>query len=307
MTFFKDQWLQFHYNLDSQQISRTSPWDVFTYKSTTGSFSHKPFLQEMKLSCYEIYRTVLKHNKELGLFLSGGVDSEIIARTYLELGINFEPFFILFKNGLNEHEREYVDKFSKQTGKPVNYIEVDIYKWIWDSNGLAKYSKQYKTFDLATTLQLWAREQISADYSIVSGQYEPHMFKAQVGNTLEYKWVHMFEESAFMARMNHCKINDFLDFPFFYLYRPELYAAYSNDMFIKKMILNPFKLSLVSTKKLMMEFYFSEMPVRPKFNGFENLDKTWIGYFNKIVEDFGYQDGEIRIPHNELENLYNHE
>ena len=307
MSFFKDQWLKFHYNLNPEQTSRENIWDVFTYTSRTNSLDHQSFLQEMKLSCCEINQQALKHNKKLGLFLSGGVDSEIIARTYLELGIDFEPFFILFKNDLNAHEREFVDNFSKQTGKQVNLIDLDIYKWIWDPEGLAKYSTLYRTFDLATTVQLWAREQISADYSIVSGQYEPHMFKAQLGNTLEYKWVHVFEESSFLSRINHCNSNNFFDFPFFYLYRPELYAAYSKDIFVEKMIQNPYKLSLVSTKKQMMEFYFSEMPVRPKYNGFEKLDKTWIGYFNKIIEGFGYQDGEIRILHDNLKDLYNHD
>lgn len=306
MNFFKDEWLRFHYNLDINQITRTSPWDVFTYKSNCANLRHHSFLGEMKLTCIDIFKCAINQNKKLGLFLSGGVDSEIIARTYLELGIDFEPFFIMFKNDLNVHEKDYVDNFSKQNKKSVNFIEVDIYKWIWDSNGLEKYVRDYKTFDLATPLQLWAREQISNDYAIISGQYEPHLFKSQHDHTLEYDWVHLFEESAFLARINHCQQNQFFDFPFFYLYRPELYAAYSNDMFIKKMIANPYKLSLVSTKMQMLEFYFSEMPVRPKFNGFEKLERTWVGYYNNLIESFGYQDGEIRILHRDLEKLYNY-
>lgn len=304
MNFFKDDWLKFHFNLDLNQTVRKDPWDVFSYKSVCGNLSHRSFLEEIKLSCLETYHRSKSQNKKLGLFLSGGIDSEIIARTYLELGIDFEPYFILFKNDLNSHEKEYVDKFSKQNNKSINLIEVDIYKWIWDENGLEKYAKKYKTFDLATPLQLWAREQISNDYSIVSGQYEPHLFKSQIDQTLEYKWIHLFEESAFLSRINHCQTNQFFDFPFFYLYRPELYAAYSDDIFIQKMITNPYKLSLVSTKMQMMEFYFSEMPVRPKFNGFEKLERTWVGHYNSMIENFGYQDGEIRIPHSELGKLY---
>lgn len=306
MTFFKNNWLKFHYNLDPDQTQRSSHWDVFSYSSSAGDLLCKNFIQEMDNTCTDLHTTIKNKGKDAAIFLSGGVDSEIIARTFVKLGLDFEPFFIRFADGLNLHEKHYVDIFAKQTGKKVNYIDVDLYKWCDHDLGFKNYMKTYHTWDLATPLQIWAREQIPKSFSVISGNYEPHLFKWQLDESLKLEWAHFFEESPFMARMKHCMDKEFNDYPFFYLYRPELYAAYSMDPIVMKMIENPFKLSLASTKKLMMEYYFPEMPVRNKFTGFEKVQPTWRTVFDEICKDFGYIDGSFAVPHSKINTLFNY-
>ena len=305
MTFFNNNWLHFHYNFDSTQTTRQSVWDIFNYKSSISNIQCKDFLQELEISCIEIYQQSKTNNKNVGIFLSGGVDSEIIARTFVKLGLEFEPFFIRFTDGLNLHEKYYVDIFSKQTSKKINYVDLDVYKWCNDPNGFAHYMEKYHTYDLAAPIQMWARTQIPNEFSMISGNYEPHLFKWQTDETLGIEWYHFFDESPFMSRMNFCSINKYNDYPFFYLHRPELYLAYSKDPIVAKMIDNRYKLSLASTKKIMMEYYFPEMPVRPKFTGFEKLQPIWRNTFDRLIEEFGYQDGVFTIPHSKLHRLFN--
>lgn len=306
MIFFKNNWLQFHYNLNPNQLNRSSHWDVFTYSSSAGEFDTQNFTTEMNRTCIELHKKIKENGKEAALFLSGGVDSEIIARNFVKLGLDFEPFFIRFADGLNLHEKYFVDIFAKQTGKKVNYIDIDLYRWCNLEKGFQYYMKTYHTWDLASPLQMWAREQIPKSFSVISGNYEPHLFKWQLRESLELEWAHFFEESPFMARMNHCKANGFNDYPFFYLYRPELYASYSKDPIVLKMIENPYKLSLASTKKIMMEYYFPEMPVRDKFTGFEKVQPTWRTIFDDICKDFGYIDGSFAVPHSKIYSLFNY-
>lgn len=308
MTFFKNNWITFHYNFDKTHTKRTSKWDVFSYASKERSLYPKSLKEEIKKTCEEIYLECKKLNTKLGVFLSGGVDSEIIARTLKELDIPFENYFVLFHHDLNQHEREIVEKFSKQTGCIVNFIDIDFEQWLQSDNddSYRYYATTYKTFDLSAPMQLWARNKISNGVSMTSGLNEPHLYKSINTETLELEWMHVFDESAFMARMDFATEYNFLDFPFFYLHRPELYAAYCYDPYVVSMISNPYKLSLASTKKEMLKKYFPDMEVRPKYTGFENLNREIIATASS-KDNFGYMDGQIRIKHTEIYKLFNNE
>lgn len=303
MNYFKNDWIKFHYNFNLDQTQRKSRWDVFSYTIKNQSpIRHGLFLDELKFTCQEIFQKTKELNTDLGLFLSGGVDSEIIARTYVKLGIPFTCYFIKFENNLNGHEYELVCNLEKELNLKVIYLNVDIESWLAIGGEYDYYCKKYNTFDLATPLQMYARSQIDSRVSIISGLYEPHLFKYWHSQNKDHEWVHMFDESSIMSRIRFLEEHSFKDFPFFYLFRPELYAAYSNDYFVDAMVENPYKLSLVSTKKVMMRCYFPEMKERPKFTGFENLQ------LNTISEALsrhpqGYQDGEIRLPHKELNKV----
>lgn len=303
---FKNDWLQFHYNLDVKKVVRTDIWDVFTLSSNCSIGEIKSFLPELDTTCLEVYQEALKNNKKLGLFLSGGVDSEIIARSLLKLEIPFEPFFISFKDNLNDHEYELIKQFTTETGKDLTCIELDILNWLTTLDGYSFYQKNYKTFDIATPLQMWARDQISSEYAMISGLFEPHLHKIAATEQCQLTWMHAFDESSIMSRYNFLKQRQYCDYPFFYLYRPELYAAYSFDPFVEQMIENPHKLSLSSTKKSMMKHYFPEMYSRPKYTGFEKIKKQC----RLAIETHTCQhvDGQIRIYHKDIKkSLFQYE
>lgn len=303
MKLFKNDWLSFHYNLNTNQYKRLSAWDVFTYTSKCEQLTHLNFKTELEITCKDIYATTQKLGTRLSLFLSGGVDSEIIARTFIELGIPFESYFILFHKDLNAHEKEIVDKFQTQTGCRVDYIDVDIEKWLTADDGLNYFRTVYKTFDIATPLQLWARTAISKNHSVVSGLFEPHLHKIAATEECRLEWMHAIDESSVMSRVNFIKENNFFDFPFFYLHRPELYAAYCRDPYVERMLANPYKLSLVSTKKEMMKHYFPNMEIRPKYTGFENVREQCRQATENYKQEF--IDGQLRILHRNIGKLFN--
>jgi len=304
MIFFKNNWINFHFNLDPSQKQRQSKWDVFCYSTSLTNFKFGSFQEEMEKTCEEIFISTQRLGTKLGLFLSGGLDSEIIARTLLKMGIPFDSYFIVFHNQLNQHERDIVDTFQNQTGHRVNYIDVDIEKWLQSANHLEYYAKTYRTFDMATPLQMWARTKISKGHSMISGLFEPHLHRVVAGESCQLEWFHAVDESSVCSRMKFIEKNFYSDFPFFYLYRPQLYAAYCFDPHVQSMLSNPYKLSLVSTKKIMMKHYFPEMEERPKYTGFENVKELCGNVMKNITHEF--VDGQLRIPHRDFERLFTH-
>lgn len=305
MIFFKNDWINFHFNLDRNQKKRLSKWDVFSYSTNLSAIRFNGFKEELENTCLEIYKESQSLGNKLGLFLSGGIDSEIIARTLVALDIPFESYFISFENNLNDHEELLVRDFERTCNHKVQYIKVDIKKWLTSDNGFKFFCNRYRTFDIAAPLQMWARTQIGKEYSMISGIFEPHLHKIPTTEKCQMEWVHAFDESSVCSRVQFLEENQYLDFPFFYLYRPELYAAYCFDPFVQKMLTNPYKLSLVSTKKEMMKSYFPDMLVRQKYSGFEFVKDMCAEAHRTYQHE--YVDGQLRISHSVFEKLFKYD
>jgi hypothetical protein len=69
-------------------------------------------------------------NKKILIHLSGGIDSEIICRAFLEAKLPFEVCIWKFKDDLNYHDIIYAIDFCKKYDIKINEIEIDIIKFI---------------------------------------------------------------------------------------------------------------------------------------------------------------------------------
>lgn len=67
--------------------------------------------------------------RDVYVLLSGGVDSEVTAKAFIEAGISFQPITFRFNHGLNEHELVYVRKFCERHGLETQYYDIDIGSW----------------------------------------------------------------------------------------------------------------------------------------------------------------------------------
>jgi hypothetical protein len=69
-------------------------------------------------------------DKKILVHLSGGIDSEIICRSFLENGHPFEVSIGRFGNGLNDHDVAYAVKFCKQYDIKYKFCDMDMLKFI---------------------------------------------------------------------------------------------------------------------------------------------------------------------------------
>jgi hypothetical protein len=76
--------------------------------------------------------------------LSGGQDSEVVVKAFLEAGVPFELLTYRFSNDENMHEMCYVDVFCKRHGLTPTYYDFDIRPWI-QSKEAAEFFEASKT------------------------------------------------------------------------------------------------------------------------------------------------------------------
>lgn len=206
----------------------------------------------------------------VGVFYSGGVDSEIIIMEMLNNGIIPKLYFIDFT--LNYHDKEYAEKFCKYNNLKFKTIRIDINHFI--KKDIYDYI-QYGCNDLATPLNFHARTLIDEDVNMIAGVGDPPLFKGitQIIPCLKHEWVISISENSEVARYFWYMKNFPKDVPLFYRYTPELAAAYIKDPEIIDIVTQErYKLSVKSTKhKILSKFYNIEN--RNKYTGFEKLDK----------------------------------
>lgn len=69
------------------------------------------------------------HRKPI-VMLSGGMDSEVVVKSFIEAGVDFETVTFRLKNGLNRHELSFVDRFVRRHKLKHRYFDIDVLNWM---------------------------------------------------------------------------------------------------------------------------------------------------------------------------------
>lgn len=174
----------------------------------------------------ELNNDVKRINEEHGkvyVAFSSGVDSQVILRCFIDMGGDFEPFFI-HAVGLNDFEYRVVKESEKFYGIKINVLELNIeeYKSAWLQRKAAENSITllHHPFE-------WASKQLPEAWPMVmSGANEP----AIIGNSQKGSHIYHNYKESLLLRFN--LINQhrtILDFP----YSAESLASYYCDDILK--------------------------------------------------------------------------
>ncbi len=121
--FGKDAWIKYRLNR-----SYTNPWPVSeldVYLCPTSPSQIVPFNQAAK----NVALDIAANYSNLFVAMSGGIDSEFVARTFLELGIPFTP--IIFKvEDLNELDIWWAFKWCRENSLEPVVIEATGDEWV---------------------------------------------------------------------------------------------------------------------------------------------------------------------------------
>lgn len=240
----------------------------------------------------ELNNDVKRINHEHGkvyVAFSSGVDSQVILRCFLDMGGDFEPFFIHVK-GLNDFEYNVVKESEKFYGVKIKIVEVDINQhkeeWLKRKENDKAVTLLHYPFELAS-------KQLPENFTIImSGANEP----AIIGNSKTGLHIYHNYHESLLLRFN--LINQhrtILDFP----YSAESLAAYYCDDLIKtwgdvcEYYINNGLLTADSTKispagrfnyylkGLLKGKYFKKDILWPsKKTGYENYPDWMIPHFN---------------------------
>ena len=212
-----------------------------------------------------------KKQGKLYLMYSGGVDSEYILELFLSLGMDVTPVIIRLKPNYNEHDIKYaIDFCESKKLKPIIY-DIDYDNFVKSGKIIeVGESSRCGAYQLPATFHAVSQ----LDGTIVMGSHGPtHITKFK---TPDGKWV-VDELEQLHSVLHHFDNNKIYGCPFFLAHTAEQYYSF---------LMHPINRDLAENKYLgwqnnnfMKWKMFSELsgfniPERPKFTGYENIENS---------------------------------
>ena len=244
-------------------------------------------------------------NKPILVGMSGGVDSEVTARSFLETGIQFEAVYAnIIHNGViaNEHDVMYARSFIKKYN--IKYHEVNIefndlvnkFKQIRETNNPAE---PYYKVNISYLFNVMMFKTFCHEYFCVRGggdlsiethrrynQEEPIQYGVYVGESPTTSTIAVYE-MAYRESVNTAN---------FFCYTPEAWLAWLLDPDVRywikyeKALMGPHGwMNHYALKAFVLYKIWPEMEIRPKLTGFENIPE-----FKELFFDEFYINTSLR-------------
>lgn len=212
------------------------------------------------------------------ILLSGGLDSEVVVRSFMESGREFEIITSRFSNDLNRHELEYVKNFCEKNNLSINYFDINIEEWLLgdEAMSMADDSKCVNP-EMLPTMKLI--KEISKNGKVpVLGNGDLYLSKEinpewRMGRSQQkYQWMYI-EYEYILAWMRYCVKHGITGGINFYQQTPEIVLSMALDPLIQDLVENNTigKQSSRSTKYLVYKRYWPDIEIRPKFHGGEKI------------------------------------
>lgn len=215
--------------------------------------------------------------KDIWICLSGGVDSEIVATTFKNLGIPFRILIVKFENEYNAHDVFWAHRWAETNKIPYEVVEFDMYGFIMSGH------KQYLKEDLVSNnlfryfcIELLKIVEGKNGYAILGGKsYGISLAQQELNQVLDDKTVYDQYDIGSLAPIEWSRKNGTDHCLFFYQSTPEIHKAYLTEPINQFVINNPAYLrspgSNEAFKTAMIRGLFPAMATRPKYHGFEKI------------------------------------
>lgn len=217
------------------------------------------FPEEVENTCRQIYTEA--SGKPIWLFLSGGIDSEIIARTFLKLDIPFSCMIVRFSDDLNSHDIEYALEFVLKHKVPYHIYDMDPIEFIQE----CRYSDSGTLIYRFMQIHWMKKIQDMGGYCVIGSGEQRY------DQCLNITYI----QSQFIPYI-WAKENSIEACPYFFLHNSQIihsYALEAKDYTGEVGVLGH------NIKAHVYKKYWPELKPRPKYHGYENIQN-----FRTMVE-----------------------
>ena len=226
-----------------------------------------------RTSCYqdELLRTADSVSKEFGkdlvVFLSGGTDSEIVVRNFLDIGIKPHCVTLKFKDGYNSDDVAEAVAIADELDLKLEIIEFDVKDFFY-SGQAEEFGYELQCTQITYLMVYYNILKLGAP-AVMGGEA---LLSRSVGPDDSF-WYYTFRENEdasamrFSNKFNIPLVNEWFS------YTPELLLYYLEDPDIQHLINNRFnyKLSSVSSKNAILAKLYPNIRYKKKTHGFESL------------------------------------
>jgi len=209
-------------------------------------------------------------NLSIVIMFSGGIDSEVIVRSFHEIGADVSAATLQLENNLNYHDIQYAIDVCKELNIPHKLYSLNIFDFfenqMWDY--LYKVAPIYPLY-CATA---WLIDQL--DGYIINGNGVPHIIE-------DDDKLYMAQKEPALVNMRYFILKDLDGAPEFFHYTPELIASYSLEVMEAVKSLPEEKVSSYVKYNIYKKFW-PDLAPRKKYMGFEKLIWFNIMYAQKL-------------------------
>jgi hypothetical protein len=273
----------FIYGYDSEKLNlRSSDNSIFHCYYSKAKYLPISFKEECIKTCHKIADVAEHLGRTPIVLLSGGLDSEVVIRSFLESGRKFKTVSHRFENNLNKHEIDYVIKLGESKNIDVNFLDLSVIEWLGSDESLkmAEISKCAYS-EMLPTMKLMHEVYFNLNGLPILGNGD---FYATIENN-QWKYI---EFEYIVAWMRYCVEMQIISSVNFFQQTPELTLSMALDPIIVSAIRENYELNLRSAKYLVYKKYWKDIELRKKYNGAELIqtvcDKINLDYLSEYKD-----------------------
>ena len=238
---------------------------------------------DFQTECVRTAKLLAQQAAELGraptVLLSGGLDSEVVVKSFIEAEVPFEVRTFRFPNSLNDFETRYVDKFCSRHGLKPSYYDLDIQPWAQSAEAAEFFRlSNGEFFEMLPHMKLMQEVWDSGGLPILGNG---DVYLEPVNKT----WVYV-EFEYILAWFRFAIARGILGGIAFFQHTPEQTLSMVQEGRIERLGFGRDKVGtavLKNSRHLKYDVYrryWPDLEKRPKFNGGEKLH----AFYHKLAE-----------------------
>lgn len=241
------------------------------------------FKSEIHTNAQLIYETHCSPGQPVNIFFSGGLDSEVMLRAFVEQGIPYKCH-ILYYEGINDQEVKSAYEYCSRAGIKPKVYDFDMYHF-FESGVAINFGKFYECSHLPHLSILWHVQNYTQGPVALGG--EPILQKRlneelfiQTGKK-ENKWYIIIDENDVLVTFRYSaytKVPVIFDF---FAYTPESTLAYLTDPDVMSVIHGSSKNNFMAEKSKLYANYW-DIKARPKYYTLERARRLFFDAAREI-------------------------
>lgn len=268
------------------------------------------FKEECIQTAINAYKQATSLNRDVYIFLSGGLDSEVVVKAFLDAGVKFYTISFRFKGDLSSHEQVYIDQFVSKHGLSHSYYEIDP-MWLWskEADQFCEQSVCNKS-QMLPHMKLMQYVWCDLNGFPVLGNGDLYVGKEINPQWLlhdrslpKYQWLYI-EYEYIVAWFRFAIAHKILGYIAFFQSNPYIVLAIINEPIMQQCFANQlnYKLSSRSSKPVVYRKYWPDLNVRVKYNGGEQIAGMCLDLNRKLTLKY-FSDNKWSMPIEEFTQL----
>lgn len=268
------------------------------------------FQQECIQTAISVFEQSLTLEREIYIFLSGGLDSEVVVKAFIDAGLPFKTISFRYKNELSCHEEFYINDFVKRNKLDHSYYDIDP-NWLLSSEA-ADFCHQSTCIrsemlpHMKLMLHVWNNLKglpVLGNGDLYVGKEINEDWLCKDRSLSKYKWLYI-EYEYIIAWFRFAIANNILGSLGFFQHNPYIVLSMIREPIMQKCLNDEleYKLSSRSTKPIVYRNYWPDLKIKMKYHGSEKVNGICIGLNRQLSYQF-HSDGKWTIPIKQYEAL----